>query len=150
MLLLTFLSEIVTYLLINWNFISQFLNSTVMYSKEHISISWIVRVLKLLLGRTQNLVFERDVETPVLPCKDGLCSVNMNCPRHQARMPHQILTMKQKRTENVNIIIKSKYQGSFKEIDITPWNTLKSVFSCDQLYWCFCMEIFLLVNTKAY
>lgn len=43
LLLLTFLPEIVTYLLINGNFIFHFLNSAVTYGKEHISISRIER-----------------------------------------------------------------------------------------------------------
>lgn len=60
---------------------------------------------QLLLKRTQNSVFKRDVKTPVFLCKDGLCSVHMNHPKQQVRIHHLFLTVKHRRTGNGSIFL---------------------------------------------
>lgn len=131
----TYFFEIGWYLFATADFSSRNGNISPHKLKFHISVSKLscyvqqrthlyqpngVRVLQVLLRRTQNSVLERDAKIPVLLFVDELCSVHMNRPKQQVRMHHHLRTTKHKRTGNVSIFLTFKYKGSFQEGVITP------------------------------
>lgn len=152
--LLIFLLEIVTYLLINWNFIFQFLCSALMNSKKtYLYYPNRLRVLQLLLRRAQSSGFERDIKTPVFLCKDGLCLVHMNCPKQQVRMNH-FLPWSTRDQEMGGFLLLPNTEIVFKKVLLHP-----KILKCEAFILClavtnsngtFWWNLFLLVNIKLH
>lgn len=111
--LLTFLLENLAYLLIIEHSYFGFYAQLLWTAKKRISISPKEWECCNCYSEEHKAVFERDIKTLVFLCKDGLCSVHMNCPKQQVKMNHQFLTTKRKRPGNGSIFITFKYRDSF-------------------------------------